>query len=110
MSLPTLLKFKRRQRVIKYMLRCILDRVIAEARKAGRLGPDIDTSYEITFPEIDSGEHHTLAQGMSWLVPALQTARQQRWISDETAMRIMFEYCGEEVDIQEELARIARQK
>lgn len=110
MSLPTLLKFKRRQRVIKYMLRCILDRVIAEARKAGRLSPDLDTSYDITFPEIDSGEHHTLAQGMNWLLPALQTARQQNWISDETAMRIMFEYCGEEVDIQEELSRIARQK
>jgi len=110
MSLPTLLKFKRRQRVIKYMLRCILDRVIAEARKAGRLSPDLDASYDITFPEIDSGEHHTLAQGMSWLLPALQTARQQHWISDETAMRIMFEYCGEEVDIQEELSRIARQK
>jgi hypothetical protein len=110
MSLPTLLKFKRRQRVIKYMLRCILDRVIAEARKAGRLAPDIETSYDITFPEIDSGEHHTLAQAMNWLLPALQTARQQRWISDETAMRIMFEYCGEEVDIQEELVRIARQK
>jgi hypothetical protein len=110
MSLPTLLKFKRRQRVIKYMLRCILDRVIAEARKASRLAPDIDTSYDITFPEIDSGEHHTLAQGMNWLLPALQTARQQHWISDETAMRIMFEYCGEEVDVQEELARIARQK
>lgn len=110
MSLPTLLKFKRRQRVIKYMLRCILDRVILEARKAGRLSPDLDASYDITFPEIDSGEHHTLAQGMSWLLPALQTARQQHWISDETAMRIMFEYCGEEVDIQEELSRIARQK
>jgi hypothetical protein len=110
MSLPTLLKFKRRQRVVKYMLRCILDRVIAEARKAGRLSPDLDVSYDITFPEIDSGEHHTLAQGMNWLLPALQTARQQHWISDETAMRIMFEYCGEEVDIQEELRRIARQK
>jgi hypothetical protein len=110
MSLPTLLKFKRRQRIIKYMLRCILDRVIAEARKAGRIGPDLDASYDITFPEIDSGEHHTLAQGMNWLLPALQTARQQGWISDETAMRIMFEYCGEEVDIQEELTRIARQK
>ncbi len=109
MSLPTLLKFKRRQRIIKYMLRCILDRVISEARKAGQLSPDLDVSYEITFPEIDSGEHHTLAQGMGWLIPALQTARQQRWISDETAMRIMFEYCGEEVDVQEELARIARQ-
>lgn len=109
MGLPTLLKFKRRQRIVKYMLGCILDRVILEARKAGRLAAELDGRYEIAFPEIDSEEHHTLAQGMSWLVPALQAARKQGWISDETAMRIMFEYCGEEVNVHEELERIARQ-
>jgi hypothetical protein len=109
MSLPTLLKFKRRQRVVRYMLRAILDRVIREAQKAGKIADGIDTRYEITCPEIDSGEHHTLAQGMSWLVPALQTARAQGWISDETAMRIMFEFCGEEVDIHEEREKILRQ-
>ena len=109
MALPTLLKFKRRQRVLRYMLRQILDRVILEAQKAGRLGPRVDTTYDITFPEIDSGEHNLLAQGMNWLLPALQTAKAQGWISDETAMKIMFEYCGEEVDIHEELARISSQ-
>jgi hypothetical protein len=109
MSLPTLLKFKRRQRVIRYMLAGILDRVIQEAQRAGKLGPRIDTSYEITFPEIDSGEHNTLAQGMHWLMPALQTAKSQGWISDETAMKIMFEYCGEEVDIHAEMEKIASQ-
>jgi hypothetical protein len=109
MSLPTLLKFKRRQRIIKYMLQRILDRVIEEATKAGKLGPRVDTSYTITFPEIDSGEHNVLAQGMNWLLPALQTAKNQGWISDETAMRIMFEFCGEEIDIHEERQRIARQ-
>jgi hypothetical protein len=110
MSLPTLLKFKRRQRVVRYMLTAIVDRVIAEARRAGKLGPRVNTAYEITFPEIDSGEHNTLAQGMQWLLPALQTAKSQGWISDETAMKIMFEYCGEEVDVHEELARIADQQ
>ncbi len=108
MSLPTLLKFKRRQRMIRYVLTCILDRVINEATRVGKLGPRVDTTYEITFPEIDSGEHHTLAQGMSWLVPALQAAKHQGWVSDETAMRIMFEFCGEEVDIHEELAKISK--
>jgi hypothetical protein len=108
MSLPTLLKFKRRQRIVKHMLRLILDRVLLEAQRAGRLPRDIDTGYDITFPEIDSGEHHALAQGMNWLVPALQIARQQGWVSDETAMRIMFEYCGEEIDVHEEMRRITR--
>ena len=108
MSLPTLLKFKRRQRIIKHMLALILDRVLLEAKRAGSLPADIDSSYDITFPEIDSGEHHALAEGMSWLVPALQVAKQQGWVSDETAMRIMFEYCGEEIDVHEEKARISQ--
>lgn len=106
MSLPTLLKFKRRQRVIKYLLTCILDRVILEAQKAGKLGPRIDTSYEITFPEIDSGEHQTLANATNLLVSALANAKAQGWVSNETAMRMMFEFCGEEIDVSEEMAKI----
>jgi hypothetical protein len=110
MSLPTLLKFKRRQRVMRYMLTAILDRVIAEAQKAGKLGPRVDLRYDITFPEIDSGEHNTLAQGLNWLVPALRVAKAQGWISDETAMKIMFEYCGEEIDVHQEMAKVAAQQ
>jgi hypothetical protein len=109
MSLPTLLKFKRRQRIVRYMLQCILDRVIKEAAKADKLGPRVDTSYEITFPEIDSGEHQTLAQATNLLVQALSNAKQQGWISDETAMRMIFEFAGEEVDVSEERNRIASQ-
>jgi hypothetical protein len=109
MALPTLLKFKRRQRVVRYLLQVIIDRVLKEAQKAGKIGPRVNLAYEITFPEIDSGEHNTLAQGMQWLVPALQTAKSQGWLSDETAMKIMFEYCGEDVNVHEELSRVAKQ-
>ncbi len=109
MSLPTLLRFKRRQRVLTYMLRCILNRVIQEAQKADKLGPKVDTSYEIQFPEISSKEHQTLAQSVNVLVQALQTARTQGWVSDETAMHMLFKFAGEEVDIYEEKARIAAQ-
>ena len=110
MSLPTLLKFKRRQRVMRYLLTIIIDRVLKEAQNAGKLGTRINTAYDITFPEIDSGEHNALAQSMNWLMPALQTAKSQGWISDETAMKIMFKYCGEEIDVHGEMAKIADQK
>jgi hypothetical protein len=110
MSLPTLLKFKRRQRYVKYMLTCIIDRVIAEAQKAGRIGPKTDTSYEITFPEIDSGEHQTLANATNLLVSALANASARGWVSDETAMRILFEFAGEEVDVAEEMAKVAQER
>ena len=110
MSLPTLLKFKRRQRYVKYMLQCIIDRVILEAQKAGRIGPRVDTSYDITFPEIDSGEHQTLAQATNLLVSALANAKAQGWISDETAMQMIFEFAGEEIDVAEEMAKVAAQR
>jgi hypothetical protein len=112
MSLPTLLKFKRRQRVIKYMLERIIDRVILEAQKAGKLGRGsrVDTSYEITFPEIDSGEHQTLAQATNLMVTAMANAANKGWISDETAMKLLFEFCGEEVDIAEEMEKVAAER
>jgi hypothetical protein len=106
MALPTLLKFKRRQRLLKFLLRCILDRVLVEAQKSGRLAAGVDTHYDVTFPEIDSGEHHTLAQAVSWLTPALETASSKGWISDETAMRVLFKFCGEEIDVHAEQRRI----
>jgi len=109
MSLPTLLKFKRRQRIVKYMLTCILDRVIEEARKAGKLGPRVDTSFEIIFPEIDSTDNRELAQASSSIISALSKAKSQGWISDETAMKIMFEFCGEEIDVHEEQSKIKAQ-
>lgn len=106
MSLPTLLKFQRRQHVIKYMLRSILDRVLLEARKAGTLRENVDSNYEIIFPEIDVDDHQTLAGATQTLVAALSAAKAQGWVSDETAMRLLFQFAGEEVDIAEEQARI----
>jgi hypothetical protein len=107
MGMPTLLKFQRRQRVIKNMLRTILDRVIIEAQKAGKLGQKIDTSYDIIFPEIDTSENQILGTGLVYLAQALKIAKQENWISDETAMKLMFKFANEEINIDEELQRIA---
>src|SRR5947207_15191566 len=96
--------------MLRYMPPLMVDPVLKEAAKACKFGARTNIAYEITFAEIDSDEHNTLAQGMQWLVPALQVAKSEGWISDETAMRIMFEYCGEEVDVHEERSRIANQR
>ena len=109
MGLPTFLKFQRRQFVMRAMLRTILDRVLSEARKAGRLAADIDTQYDIIFPEIDVADHQTLASATQMLVSALTVARAQGWVSDETAMRLLFQFAGEEIDISEEQARIRKE-
>jgi hypothetical protein len=108
MGLPTFLKFQRRQYVMRAMLVCILDRVLHEARKAGRLPGDLDTHYDIIFPEIDVGDHQTLATAVQQLVSALTTAKAQGWVSDETAMRLLFQFAGEEIDVNEERARIRK--
>ncbi|MEO7019569.1 MAG: hypothetical protein ABI234_05410, partial [Ktedonobacteraceae bacterium] len=110
MSLPTLLKFQRRQRMLKYIVRAILDRVLLEARKTGEIKDGTDTSYEIIFPDIDVDDHATLAGATQTLVSALSTAKAQGWVSDETAMRLLFQFAGEEVDIAEEQARIRQEE
>ncbi len=110
MGLPTLLKFQRRQHVIKYMLRAILDRVIAEARNVGTLKAEVDSSYEIIFPEIDVDDHQILAAATQTLVTALCTAKAQGWVSDETAMRMLFQFAGEEVDLAQERERIQNEE
>jgi hypothetical protein len=106
MSLPTLLKFQRRQLVMRALLRSILDRVLLEARKANRLPSHCDLHYELLFPEIDIADHQTIASATQLLVTALSTAKQQGWISDETAMRLLFQFADEEIDIHAEQIRI----
>lgn len=110
MGLPTLLKFQRRQYVLKYMLRSILDRVLLEACKTGELREGSDLGYEIIFPKIDVDDHATLAASTNTLVNALGVAKAQGWISDETAMRLLFQFAGAEVDIAEEQARIRQEE
>lgn len=107
MSLPTFLKFQRRQHIMRSLLRAVLNRVIQEAQNARVLSKDMDSGYEIVFPEIDVADHQTLANATQILVNALSVAKTQGWISDETAMRLMFQFAGEDIDIHEELARIA---
>ena len=94
---------------MRAMLRTILDRVLSEARKAGRLAADIDAQYDIVFPEIDVADHQTLASATQMLVSALTVAKAQGWVSDETAMRLLFQFAGEEIDISEEQARIRKE-
>jgi hypothetical protein len=110
MGLPTLLRFQRRQRVMRTILRCILDRVIVEAQRVGKLGRTIDTTYDILFPEIDVADHQPLANGVYYLTQSLVAAKAQGWVSDQTAMRLLFKFAGEEIDIHGELATLANEQ
>lgn len=109
MGLPTFLKFQRRQHVLRAMLKTILDRVLHEACKAKVLASGSDISYEVLFPEIDVDDHQTLASATQLLATALTTAKAQGWVSDETAMHLLFQCAGAELDIHQEQERIRRQ-
>ncbi len=91
---------------MRAMLRAILDRVLLEARKAKVLPEQIDSGYDILFPEMNIADHQTLASATQMLVSALSAAKEQGWVSDETAMRLLFQFAGEELDVYEEQARI----
>lgn len=109
MGLPALLRFQRRQNVMKSILHVILDRVILEARRAGTLGKSLDTSYDVIFPEIDCADQQIIASATQSLSSALTQAKAQGWVSDETAMRLLFQMAGAEVDVYDECAKIAQQ-
>ena len=110
MGLPTLLRFQRRQKILKHIVRTILDRVILEAQRAGQLGKTIDTRYDVLFPEIDCSDHQVLASAMDSLVNALGSARERGWVSDETAMRLLFQLVGADVDVHAEREQIAQEE
>ncbi len=108
MGLPTFLKFQRRQRVLKNILRTILDRVLREAQQIGRLSKNLDLTraYDIIFPEFDHEDNQELGIAISNLMQGLTAAHSQGWISNETAMQLLFQFCGREIDIHEEQARV----
>ena len=106
MGLPTYRRLVRRQRFVELLLRAIIDRVLDEATKAGRLGRILDRSYHIELPELTPGEDEARATAASTLITALTTARSQGWMSNDTAMRLLYEILDPAVNLAEEQARI----
>ncbi len=111
MGLPTLKRFQRRQDYFGFMLRAILDRVLDEAITAHRLPAGVDRRFEIIFPAIDTEDGAQVASAFNTAVTALGAARDRGWVSDETAMRLMYRFLGEDgLDVTEEIERISREK
>ncbi|HVC80063.1 MAG TPA: hypothetical protein VNL35_06105 [Chloroflexota bacterium] len=110
MGLPTFRKFQRRQDTFGLVIRAILDRVLEEATRAGTLPVGVDRSYKVIFPELAPGDNSDLATATSTVTPALLSAHQAGWVSKETAMRLFYAMTGQEVNVAEELERIARER
>jgi len=109
MGLPTFRKFQRRQDEVVLMIRAIVDRVLDEAVKAGTLPAGADRRYDVNVPELVPDDNTTLATAASTMANALALARDRGWISDETAMKLLFGFANVPVDVEEERARIAHE-
>jgi len=110
MGLPTFRKFQRRQDQFALLIRAIIDRVIAEAVRAGTLPVGVDRAYEVTMPELAPDDNAQAAQAAATMATALTTARAQGWVSDETAMRLLYASANAPIDVAEERERIARER
>jgi hypothetical protein len=110
MGLPTFRKFQRRQDTFGLVIRVILDRVLDEATRVGALPAGADRSYRVIFPELAPGDNGESATAASAVTPALLSAHQAGWLSTETAMRLFYTMTGQEINVAEELERIARER
>ncbi len=110
MGLPTFRKFQRRQDQFALLLRTIVDRVLDEAVRTGTLPAGIDRSYEVRMPELAPDDNTSAATAAGTMAAALATARQQGWVSEETAMRLFYASADVEIDIHEERERIAAEQ
>ncbi|HEX6511583.1 MAG TPA: hypothetical protein VF157_04740 [Chloroflexota bacterium] len=103
MGMPTLKRFERRQDYLSFLLRSILDRVLSEAQAAGLLSSRADRRYDIVFPPIDVDDGEGIASAVGKLVPALQAAKQEGWLADAAAMKLLHRFLGGDAfDVTEE--------
>ena len=83
-----------------------------EAQRVGRLSRtvDIPKAYDLIFPEFDHEDNQEMGTAISYLMQGLTAARGAGWISNETAMKVLFKFCELEIDINEEADRIAAEQ
>jgi hypothetical protein len=111
MGLPVLKKYQRRQDYLGYIFRHILDRVIAEAQKAGALPRTIDVSYAVRFPPLQATGAESQGLAAYRMAQALQMARGMGLVSLETASQLFFDACREDTaDAKAEVARAVAER
>ncbi len=88
MGLPTTQHFKRRQGVFRHILTRIVNRVVDEAQRAGRLGPRVDRSFSIHLEKIPDLPPQASAKALESAARALALAVKESLVSREDAQHI----------------------
>ena len=94
MGLPSMKRFQRRQQLFRALLTRILDRVLDEAVKAGRLGHRADRSFTIHFEEISDLTPTSSAETLKALSDALAVAIANQLLTKEEARQMWLRFAN----------------
>lgn len=94
MGLPAIKRFQRRQEFLRSVIERILQRVLEEQQRAGRLGPRIDRHFTIEFDELGETRSGELGTAAAAFAGALATASGQGWITADEARRLWWRFIG----------------
>lgn len=93
MSTPVMKRLKARQRYFKYMITLIFMYVIDQAVIHGKVGvkEETDKRFVVSMPKLLEKDFYTLSLGMKFVMEAIATAQEKKWVEDKTAKRIFRE-------------------
>jgi len=95
---------KAKQRYFKFMLEYIFRFVLDQAIIAKVLDPQKDLSFRIILPEISAKDFRSLADAGSRIVQFLAIAKENNWIGDDEARRILSTILGQlDIELSPEL-------
>jgi len=93
MATPVMKRLKTRQRYFKYMITHIFKYVIDQAIINGKVGltEKVDKSFVIGMPKLLEKDFYTLSLGMKFVMEAMTTAVEKKWVGEDSAKRIFAE-------------------
>jgi hypothetical protein len=112
MAEPTLRQMKRRQKYVTFMFRQMINFLIQQKINKGILDKNSQVSdypFSVIIPEASKKEAGTIAEAFSKMAPALATATNSDFLSNETATKVLttfIEQFGVEVNLKDELEKV----
>lgn len=88
MATPVMKRLKTRQRYFKYMIQYIFKFVIHQAIIHKRLDPDVSQRVTVSMPKLLEKDVYTLSLGLRFIVAALESGIEKKWISEKDARGI----------------------
>jgi len=105
MSTPVMKRLKARQKYFKYMMQLIFKFVIAQAVIHKTLKKNVDRSFAVGLPKLLEKDVQTLAVGLKYIIGALETGLERKWITEDDAKKIfayMMSQLGLEIKARED--------